>query len=367
MTKEYGEDFARVSTSISSEGIAAVGSGGFVDMLEVIGSAYFEDGSAPATVDVFQVINQAFQTDIELYIEILSESSDAFLSSLNIVDVKVQTPSSYKDESSGLGTWVVVGIAGASSVFSAALLCILCMLCLGEPDEDDEATSGTKKKSDDSQGLPDTQKTSTKSSEEESPVDIDVESGSGIGLHFQEHLEALSITSQDSSKFTYNPRSDMTDAGFTFQSGISREGNSSIVDTDLWKYGSVIPESTTNGVELPFEQDLSAIVIGKDGNPDIIEGGIRSIETDPCLLLTSTDLLSPTLSQATGGTPGGSMAGMSEVGIGIIEDDIEPSRKMSKPRSRSFAQVQKNGAAQGIHDDLNDLSQMVAAHRNAPE
>ena len=371
LTQEYGDDYVRVATSVFSQGITAVGvSGGFVDTMGLSGSVYFEDGTGPSFDLLSTVIDNAFKEDYEVFFEILSESSDPFLASLESVNINVEKADTSEDTQSGLSTWVVVAIAVGSAVCSAGFLCLLCICCLGDPEDEDEDITAVKKTS--SSGSGETHvKTSTKASDEVAS-DIDVESIHGAQLrNNQENMDVQSITSQDSSKFTYNPRTEMTEGGFTFQSCYSQEVRSSNIDADLWKYGGIIPDGAADGVEVPFGSDISAIEAGKDGphEIDILEADSRSLTTAGSLFLHPTDVMSPhERSQATVGTYGGMSLAMSEVGIGIIEDEIEPTRTLSKRRTRSekqssSRQIRPSGTAQGINDDLNDLGEMVAAHR----
>ncbi|KAL7563956.1 hypothetical protein ACA910_017569 [Epithemia clementina (nom. ined.)] len=377
--KEYGVDFVRVTTSVVSEEMSAVISGGFIEKLDVKGTAYFEDNVSPSLEQLDSVVKQAFQTDLEVFIEILSESTDPFLETLNVVDVQVNASVSEESSPSGLSTGAVVGIAVGSALFSAGFLCLLCICCLGDPEDEEENVPSFKKTESDESGQTNGSKKASTKASDDAASDIDMECMSGIGIRLnQEHLDLQSITSQDSSKFTYNPKTDMTDGGFTFQSCYSHDGNASLMDIDISKYGGVIPEGVSDGLEVPFGQDISAIVDGKEGNYDLTEVvGLRSIATGGSLFLHGGDGLSPhERSQATVGTYGGmSTAGlsmaMSEVGIGITEDDMEP-RKFPKGRTRSLEESvggtknQSNtGSAIGIHEDLNDLGELVAAHRKA--
>ena len=143
-------------------------------------------------------------------------------------------------------------------------------------------------------------------------------------MYGKDHLETRSISSQDSSKFTYNPKSIHSSDGFTFASF----NTNSQFDVESWQKASTINRS----VMAPFGQDISAIENKKDLS--------HILEKDEESGSSSHDL--STLR-----------------GLHINQEDDRQRRNQSDGRHS----VDLSGAAQGVIDDLNDLSRQVAEYR----
>lgn len=316
----YDDLFERFSLSINSRGIKPDENGGFVVVVDLTGTAYFVDESNITEEEVMSVLKEGFRKYNDLYLEILADSVDPFLSEISyaivLVDgegvVDIIVPEESTDE--GLKVWAIAAIAAAAGFFSILAVCLLFICCVADPDEDEDkipdiskSRSHVSKKS----------KTTTSSSK------VDDEESIMFG---KDHLETRSISSQDSSKFTYNPKSIRSYDGHTFASF----NTNTEYDVEAWQKGSTINRS----VMAPFGQDISAIENKKDLS-HIVERDEES------------------------GSSSNELSGLR--GLNINQDDESERQKMSHGRHS----LDLTGAAQDVIEDLNDLSRQVAQYRKS--
>lgn len=251
------DQFERVSCSIHSYQF-----GGVVDddesfanfyysaNITIAGQAFFKTESTVSQNQLSQRMTSAMETKGD-FDKALMETGDPFLSNIISAVVKVNgytvTESSEEEETgasskrtfgSNLEVWMIALIAGASAfvlVFVIAVCCICCVK-IDEHEGINKTPSGVLR-------------VHTKPTGTSYPED-DLESKSPSPVR--------SITSQDSSVFTYNPKSIY---GGGAASTKSRTANSYFSDVDLeaWQNGTVVgPHQSL------FGQDLSDIEKKRD-------------------------------------------------------------------------------------------------------
>ena len=343
---EYGDKFQRMSLSIISEGITAVGGDGFVDNVDISGTAYFTEGEGPSPVFMMDIIDDAFSSMNQIFLETLSESPDAFLSQIASVEVSVERPSSNEGnamdnddngDDDSLKMWVIAVAVASTAVCSLFLFCCICICCLGDPDEDDEHDL----KQTDTDELPTSRGSKSDDEDDHGIVENNTLSDENMGdLQVSTtNLDDNSIFSQDSSKFTYNPKSIVSAGDHTFQT----------YETDVegtWRQGRASNLAGT-GIELPFGNDISAI------NGGVGMSRIDVADGDSLLLSESeVDTISPT------GTLGtyGDMSGMTDM---FSPEELRARRVPSSIRNKPVATATHNA----LLDDLDDLGKRMQAYR----
>jgi hypothetical protein len=277
-------DFSHTSLSVTSysidgDGDSSTGEGsgtGYIARMDLAGTIFF--GDAPPQVQVSTVISAAFQQQNQRFLQSLVLSNDPFLQDINYAIVRVvqprgaggrsntaaADPNVNAEESSGMDSWMLALIVGAGTfvvVFCVCLLCV-CFTPLSElqPDSIEYAGSGkqppisTKDTSDVSLDVSD--------DEENDPY----EKTRRASHHDPERPTSrqprspdLSVTSQDSSRFTYNPKS----ARSSTTGGSFLNGPAEALDIEAWEQGSTIIDRS--GMNMPpFGHDISAIENKKD-------------------------------------------------------------------------------------------------------
>lgn len=280
--EQLDTSFIKTSCSIITHETAAVATGGpdsngdttmeYTASVTLSGYADFlipegEQGPAYSVQEMNQFTVKAFEEGMDRYVEILKtgyqRQRHPFLMNLLAAEVLVSRatladddksyppPSSTKSEdSASIEIWMIALIAGAGAfvlVFCSALTCICCMK-VDIPDQ--QAGGGSKRLT--VQTYP-TGRTSSSSNDDDD-------------LASKSPTEARSITSQDSSIFTYNPRSVRSQAsvaGFSHMCGSTYFTASSAMDMDLaaWQSSNLLNHNHRNSnTSLPFGADISAIV-----------------------------------------------------------------------------------------------------------
>lgn len=290
--------------------------------VDLTGTSYFTNDAQIKEEEVSDVLKEAFRKYNDLFLEILADSVDPFLSDISYAIVIVDgdsvadffTPKPSTDK--GLKVWAIAAIAAGAGFLTILAVCVCFICCIADPDDEQykipevtkSGSNGSKKS-----------KTTTSSSKDE----VDEESE----MFGKEHLETRSITSQDSSKFTYNPKSIRSNDAYTFASFTTNISN---VDRELesWQRASTVNQSA-----LPFGQDISAIESKKDLS--------HILEKDEESGASSHDL--------------SALRGLS------IQEEEEHRRRVSGSRHS----LDLSGAAQDVIEDLNDLSRQVALYRKS--
>jgi hypothetical protein len=317
----YPDSFERVSLSIQSRGIQPDDTDGFVVAVDISGTSYFVDGTGPSEGEVENILKEAFRKYNDLFLDILADSPDTFLSEISYVIIVVNgesvvdTPvvARTKDDDDSLDVWVIATMAAGAGFIFIFAVCLLCICCIGDEDDVNDPIPAIAKSG--SNGTQKSKSTKSASHDDES------------AMNEKDHLEVRSITSQDSSKFTYNPRSVRSSGGFTFASFNTNTPNVE-VDIESWQKKSTM---NTEGAKAPFGNDISLIEAKKDLS-HIVE---RDEESGSGHDLSLSDL----------------------------------QRKESDRRhylgNASRASLDLNGNAKDVIDDLNDLSLQVAQYRTS--
>jgi hypothetical protein len=116
----YADAFERLSLSINSRGIESDNNGGFIVAVDLTGTAYFESKSNLSEKDVTLVLKDAFRKYNDLFLEILADSIDPFLSEISYAIVIVDGDSvvdevvSDSSSDSNLPVWVIAVIAAGT-------------------------------------------------------------------------------------------------------------------------------------------------------------------------------------------------------------------------------------------------------------
>ena len=239
--KENKYIYEQVRLSVQNYDIVA-DNGGFVATVELRGTAFFKD-DAPA--DMSPLIVDAFSDYNEVYLESLTSSKDNFLQGLSYAVVTVDGNVAMEDRNKkgGIGgdsldTWMIALIAGGIAFVAVMSVCVILFCCCvgGGSTTASSMTDIPKSRTAESRDTRSTEDyATTRRSRSPSPV--------------------RSITSQDSSKFTYNPKSSCRSKGsFDFN------GSALEMDVEAWQKGSTINGNHT----LPFGHDISAIETKKD-------------------------------------------------------------------------------------------------------
>lgn len=130
--------------------------------VDLTGTSYFTNGTAPADEEVTTVLKDAFRMYNDLFLDILSESTDPFLSEITYAivivdgDSVVDNPFAQQptNDDSGLEVWAIAAVAAGAGFFSILAVCVCFICCLGDPQDEDgnipdvkKTASGTSKKS----------------------------------------------------------------------------------------------------------------------------------------------------------------------------------------------------------------------------
>jgi hypothetical protein len=329
-------DFAQVRLSVSTYEITEDSSGGYLASIDLVGTSFFEE-EAPASVTPLVV--SAFSAQNQEYLNTLTMSEDAFLQGISYAVVTVNgnvAMSKAGDDisQSSFQTWSIALIAGCIAFMAVLCGCLLAMYCCFS----DVPTSRARP-------APGNKPVGSRDTGDSSEIeDLD---GDIYSEQTRTPSPVRSITSQDSSKFTYNPsvtsRSSVDD--FPRSRG-SAENPSFMIHnhaTDLdvestWSKGSTIP----HGSHVPFGTDISVIESKKDLSL-IQEGEDEQSTPDKPLdpqYLSQENILDM------------------ERGERLQRHSLlHPGKKL----------LDLNGPAQDVLDELNDLSLQISSlrtHRN---
>ena len=291
--------------------------------VDIAGTSYFATDANVTTNDVMDVLKDSFRKYNDLFLDILAESVDPFLADISYAivivdgDSVVNTIIKETPEDDGLKVWAIAAIAAGAGFITIMSVCLCFICCLAEPDDEPYKVPDVSKSA--SNGSKKTKSTSTSSKEE-----VEEESE----MFGNDPLETRSITSQDSSRFTYNPKSVRSNDCGTFASFATNISNME-GDLESWQRASTI----NNHGMVPFGQDISAIESKKDLS--------HILERDEESGASSHDL--------------SALRGLH------IKDEDEQRRSTGGSR-RS---LDLSGAAQDVIEDLNDLSRQVAMYRKS--
>jgi hypothetical protein len=267
--KDTDYQFSHTSLSVTTYSIDDAAAAGkakkngdlsYIATMDLAGTIFF--GDAPPQEQVSTVISAAFQQQNQLFLQSLVMSTDPFLQDINYAIVRVVKKSGNTDQannateaSSDLDSWMLAIIVGAGTFIVVFFCCLLfvCFTPLSELQPDIE------------------QQGSHSGKHTIKPIDTKdtMDNASEDGNEFWEGEDperptptslspARSMMSQDSSRFTYNPksgRSNESDTGGGFLSGPSDS-----LEIEAWEQEGTINRSTN----MPFGHDISAIEKNKD-------------------------------------------------------------------------------------------------------
>ena len=277
-------DFLKPSLSVENyETISKMPSNGnsseeFIASINLSGLVYFTSYKIPDQDTITTAINSAFINENSNFLNGLwTQSSNPFVREVKSVRVKVigaESNFTYESNNEGsenntadtaergqhekLDLWVVGLISGGAAFCFLIIVCVTCV-CL-TPIDDLDINPQPPKKSE--TGI-------TRTSRDEDESSADKESEINISTNFgtnamQSPSTVHSITSQDSSIFTYNPisgRSFASNGSKTFGSGFFTANSGLEMDLQTWQNGGSVIKDETQG---PFGQDISAISNKKD-------------------------------------------------------------------------------------------------------
>jgi hypothetical protein len=250
------------------------------------GTAFFHSSPAPTEDDVHQILVKSFfGRNSQAFTASLMKSSDPFLQSLSYSMVQVNgyvVPGGVPQETAapqelqsneGFDFEMIAIIVGSTTGALLFILLCYCFWCAGDPDE--LSVDATRKTP--------TQTGQTPIKKSQTSQTDDVEAASAAPSSPQ------SITSQDSSIFTYNPSSRISFDASTIMSTNTTETNP--VDLALWQQRNTIVSSRF----APFGHDISAIEMLNDNKKDlslIEEGDESATPVKSMEYVLSKDLLS---------------------------------------------------------------------------
>lgn len=278
-------EFSHTSLSVTTYSINSAvsgkdnGAGSYIASMDLAGTIFF--GDAPPQEQVSTVISAAFQQQNQLFLQSLVLSKDPFLQDINYAIVRVvknsntantnnQANAARNQESSELDSWMLAIIVGAGTFIVVFFCCLLfvCFTPLSELQPDDiehQGSGGSGKQSNKIQPIS-TKDTSDNASDDGIEFWDEVRNGDDPERPTPTSLSPVhSITSQDSSRFTYNPKSgrssEIGTGGGSFLSGDpASETEADTLDIEAWEQGSSVNRSSN----MPFGHDISAIEKQKD-------------------------------------------------------------------------------------------------------
>ena len=342
------QDFDKISLAVNSYGMELSDNGGYLARASFKVRAFFQDAATPTQQDALEVSKSTFHDNNQEFLQELMSSTDPFLADLSYAVVKVNGENvnvgSDKDTSSGVDSenwwernWVLGVMAGAAAFFVVVCICFLCIMCT--PLEDNDVAPSVKASKSSSQQ---TNQTSSDSRDSRSPS------------------PARSITSQDSSIFTYNPRSNKSTCSSVFTYGNQASSKSQATTTFFGGSNSVFTSNT--GLELDVEAWQKESTVQKDNS---LFGGhdISAIESKKDLSLIeecSED------GEETPKQQGHAKRHLTEYSLSELERGDQRRRALSRSRRASRkAEPDTPSAPDYVIDDLNDLSHQFNHYRQS--
>jgi len=240
--------FTRTSLSALSYDIQEEASG-HTATLHLEGRAFFEDGTSPSQDDVSQRTMNIFKENNAAFLQALMKSSDDFLRGVsyavvtvdgNVVAEERNANAISTEPKSSIFEFTTLSII-LMSVFGGVMLfmlaCLVWYCCSSVQDEGPEDIHPALRKA--------VSRATGKTAEDESYMK-------------RPPSPVRSITSQDSSIFTYNPKSCKSMESRTFGS-FAAATTGTEMDLEAWKNGSKVQKDS-----MPFGHDISAIEAKKD-------------------------------------------------------------------------------------------------------
>jgi hypothetical protein len=199
---------------------------------------------------------EAFAGDSTNFLDVLSVNTDPFLS--NILTARVKVNGAAVVDTGGadngieaasrsaahkwhLELWMIALVAGAGA-FLLVFCCIVAFICCIKVDDQTKVEHQSATPATDHTKMVVQTKTSN------------THEGDGDDLEGKTPSPQRSITSQDSSAFTYNPRSQRSNASTKFSGSYFTHNSGIEMDVAAWEKGSSVKSG-----QLPFGHDISAI------------------------------------------------------------------------------------------------------------
>ncbi|GAX24596.1 hypothetical protein FisN_4Hh114 [Fistulifera solaris] len=244
-------DFDKVSLSAMSYDITEVHDG-YVASMTLTGRAFFTEGTSPSQQEVIDMTSQIFQEENQDYLASLMVSSNVFLQDTQYaivrVDGNVVSENRGQDGSNtfSMDSWIVLLVGGATGFLVVLTVCLLWYCCSYVNSEEPDAV---------------VRKTPSKATKNTAEED------ESLNERSQTPSPVRSISSQDSSVFTYNPKSSKSVDSKTFGSFLTNNTGSEI-DVEAWQKGSKVHKDNSifghDISEIENKKDLSLIEEGSD-------------------------------------------------------------------------------------------------------
>lgn len=359
------------------------------------GIVYFEDNAAADQDVVTSIAQTAFVEANEDFLKALWDtSSDPFLRQIGSAIVKVNSvpfnatnateddnddedvtkESGATEDSSKLATWMIALISGTATFCLVFLTCTSCIFAtkldyipeIPEPPKTKSAATGA-------------------TADEEASVEGGASSfhdDTNFGTNAQRSPSTVhSITSQDSSLFTYNPksvRSYASNGSKTFGSGMFTANSGLDMDLQAWQNGGTVVKDDNH---IPFGNDISAIENKKDlsliqeEDIDDMSSGLNISGTQQ-LFKTADGVMSPrqylTEAAVQDLEERGRWSNRNSLSDGILKTNSVAantsllSRQSYSSAGSGYSRASKldlDGSSSDVINDLKDLSYQIDAYR----
>jgi hypothetical protein len=255
----FGNQFQKISCSIKSYKIGDVKNDGalYTASVSITGLAFFLEKADINATDVTSFATNVLETYPDSYSNALTDSQDPFLQALTKIDVHrngntvASTAVDSGEDGPVMESWMIALTAGVGAFLLVMCACLIFICCM--PVDEDGSEYNNAKPKDFVQRVV----TKTTGASSYNMDDDETDHYPQVG---NSPSEIRSITSQDSSAFTYNPHS--TKSLNSRASMGSYFTNSTAMELDIaaWQAGSLIKDPQHQ----PFGNDISAIEKKKD-------------------------------------------------------------------------------------------------------
>lgn len=346
--------FDKVSLSAVSYDLDEV-NGGYLAILLLRGNAFFQKNRAPGQREVLTYASSFFQEDNQVFLDHLMRKNNKFLSEISYAIVRVDgdvvaendkhssiesnTSPTTKEKMISMEMWIIGVVAGLVGFVTVSLICLVCICCCQTVEVD-------------VRDKPVAQDVVVRNAPTRPTLDDD-----SYQQRDNPPSPLRSITSQDSSVFTFNPLSCKSFESKTLNSFLTTNTGVDI-DVEAWQQGSKVPKDTSI-----FGHDISVIDNKKDLS--LIEEGNEGDDMTPAKISENQMRIfreSRPLTQ------------------NALEDLDRADRRAHRKNSRSSTSSARSSSASAnswrqthsahlddeaadVIDDLNDLSYQIDQYR----
>lgn len=355
--------------------------------ITITGQAFFLEGTNFTQNNVSELTAVSFVNNKD-FLQALHDSEDPFLASVKHAVFKVNgatvaaeneetgnSTASGSNNGNGMETWMIALVVGAAAFLLVTCTMVTCICCMTVNDEHDmrkEKMSHPMKDQLEGTGA-------------YPPSDLHIEDD-GEDFAIKSPISGKSIGSQDSSTFTYNPKSVMSFDSRTISSFFT--SNTAEMDIAAWQSGSVINQNQISFgqdiSDIEKKNDLSLIQEGEDestSSPVCIsetpnKGKYRSLlssgnDNSPQLYLTEAALNDMELGERSVQLKHSRSGNSTSVGHKIMaknsspaaDDDDNSYYGPSLDEGTSTPCINLKGPAADVLSDLNDLSSQIDQFR----